>query len=76
MVMFALALASAFATNTLPDTIISMATRNIEFLPVLYLMPTVPAVVGGLLLAGSDRRRPWFSCMAGRLSHVGETPNV
>jgi hypothetical protein len=59
--MFALAVASAFATNTLPDPIISLATRNIELLPVLYLMPTVPAIVGGLLLAGSDMRRPWFS---------------
>ena len=59
--MFALAVASAFATNTLPDPIISLATRNIELLPVLYLMPTVPAIVGGLLLVGSDMRRPWFS---------------
>jgi lipopolysaccharide export system permease protein len=58
--MFALAMASAFATNTLPDPIISMAARNIELLPVLYLIPTVPAIVGGLLLAGSDMRRPDF----------------
>jgi hypothetical protein len=55
--MFALAVAAALGTNTLPDPIISMATRNIELLPVLYLMPTVPAIVGGLLLAGSDIRR-------------------
>ena len=57
--MFALAVVSALATNTLPDPIISMAARNINLLPVLYLMPTAPAIVGGLLLAGSDRRRPW-----------------
>jgi hypothetical protein len=30
-------------------------------LPLLYLMPTVPAIVGGLLLAGSGMRRPTFS---------------
>jgi lipopolysaccharide export LptBFGC system permease protein LptF len=54
--MFALAVASALATNTLPDPIISLATRNIELLPVLYLIPTIPAIVGGLLLAESDMR--------------------
>lgn len=56
--MFALAVICALATNTLPDPIISMAARNINLLPVLYLMPTVPAIVGGLLLIGSDRHRP------------------
>jgi lipopolysaccharide export system permease protein len=55
--MFGLAVASAFATNTLPGPLISMATRNISLMPVLYLMPTVPAIVGGVLLAGSDMRR-------------------
>ena len=58
---FGLAVASAFATNTLPGPLISMATRNINLMPVLYLMPTVPAIVGGVLLAGGDMRRPWFS---------------
>jgi lipopolysaccharide export LptBFGC system permease protein LptF len=69
---FALAVASALATNTLPDPIISMATRNIELLPVLYLMPTVPAIVGGLLLAGSDTRRQRLSGWRRRLGHVTE----
>jgi hypothetical protein len=71
MLTFGLAVVSALATNTLPDPIISMAARNINLLPVLYLMPTVPAIVGGLLLAGSDRHRPWFpasqSCARERL---------
>jgi lipopolysaccharide export LptBFGC system permease protein LptF len=70
--MFALAVASALATNTLPDPIISMATRNIELLPVVYLMPTVPAIVGGLLLAGSDTRRQRLTGWRRRLGHVTE----
>jgi hypothetical protein len=56
-----LAVASAFATNTLPDPIITMVIRNIELLPLLYLLPAVPAIAGGLLLAGSGMRRPRFS---------------
>jgi lipopolysaccharide export LptBFGC system permease protein LptF len=59
--LFGLAVASAFATNTLPDPIITMAIRNIELLPLLYLLPTVPALVGGLLLAGRGMRRPMLS---------------
>ena len=55
--LFVLAIASAFATNTLPDPIITMAIRNIELLPLLYLLPAVPAIVGGLLLAGSGMGR-------------------
>jgi hypothetical protein len=38
-----------------------MAIRNIELLPLLYLLPTVPALVGGLLLAGRGMRRPMLS---------------
>ena len=38
-----------------------MAIRNIDFLPFLYLLPAVPTIVGGLLLVGSDMRRPRFS---------------
>jgi lipopolysaccharide export system permease protein len=68
--MFWLAVASALATNTLPAPITSMATRNIELLPVLYLMPMVPAIVGGLLLAGSDTRRQRLSGRRRRLGHV------
>ena len=60
-VLFVLAVASAFATNTLPDPIITMAIRDIELLPLLYLLPIVPAIVGGLLLAGSGMRRPRLS---------------
>ena len=56
--LFMLAVASAFATNTLPDPIITMVIRNIELLPLLYLLPTVPGLVGGLLLARSGIRRP------------------
>jgi lipopolysaccharide export LptBFGC system permease protein LptF len=59
--LFALAVASAFATNTLPDPIITMAIRDIELLPLLYLLPTMSAIVGGLLLAGSGIRRPRLS---------------
>jgi lipopolysaccharide export system permease protein len=59
--LFILAVASAFATNTLPDPIITMAIRDIELLPLLYLLPTVPAIVGGLLLAGSGMRHPMLS---------------
>jgi hypothetical protein len=63
-----LAIASAFATNTLPDPIITMAIRNIELLPLLYLLPTVPALVGGLLLAGSGRRLPMLSGSGGSIT--------
>jgi lipopolysaccharide export LptBFGC system permease protein LptF len=59
--LFIFAVASAFATNTLPDPIITMAIRNIDLLPLLYLLPTVPALVGGLLLAGRGIRRPMLS---------------
>ena len=70
--MFGLAVVSAFATNTLPGPLISMATRNIDVIPILYLMPTVPAIVGGVLLAGSDMRRPWFSAWPRRPNYVNE----
>jgi len=53
--------ASALATNTLPDPIVLMAIRNIDFLPLLYLLPVVPAIAGWLLLVGSDMRSPMFS---------------
>jgi len=70
--MFGLAVASAFATNTLPGPIISMVTRNINLMPILYLMPTVPAIVGGVLLAGSDIHRPRFSAWARRnMNEIG-----
>jgi hypothetical protein len=59
--LFILAIGSAFATNTLPDPIITMAIRNIDLLPLLYLLPAVPALLGGLLLAGSSMRRPMLS---------------
>ena len=59
--LFVLAVASAFATNTLPDPIISIAIYHIEFLPLLYLLPAMPAIVGGLLLAGSGMRRSRLS---------------
>jgi lipopolysaccharide export LptBFGC system permease protein LptF len=61
MVLFVLAVASALATNTLPDPIVSMTIRKIDFLPFLYLLPAVPTIVGGLLLVGSDLRSPLFS---------------
>jgi lipopolysaccharide export system permease protein len=59
--LFILAIASAFATNTLPDPIIAMAIRDIELLPLLYLLPMVPAIVGGVLLAANGMRPPRFS---------------
>jgi lipopolysaccharide export LptBFGC system permease protein LptF len=59
--LFVLAVASAFATNTLPDPIITVAIRDIALLPLLYLLPAVPAIVGGLLLAGSGMRRSKLS---------------
>jgi lipopolysaccharide export LptBFGC system permease protein LptF len=70
--LFVLAMASAFATNTLPDPIISIAIRNIELLPFLYLLPLLPAVVGGLLLALNDMRRPKFYGGRRRLDHLTE----
>jgi len=70
---FGLAVASGFATNTLPGPIISMAIRNINLVPVLYLMPAVPAIIGGVLLAGSDMRRPWFSAGPRRRDCVNES---
>jgi lipopolysaccharide export LptBFGC system permease protein LptF len=60
-ILFVLAVASALATNTLPDPIVLMAVRNIGFLPFLYLLPAVPTIVGGLLLVGSDMRSPMYS---------------
>jgi hypothetical protein len=42
-----------------------MAIRDFELLPLLYLLPTVPAIVGGLLLAGNGMRRPRFSSRGG-----------
>jgi lipopolysaccharide export LptBFGC system permease protein LptF len=60
-ILLVLAVASALATNTLPDPIVLMTIRNIDFLPFLYLLPAVPTIVGGLLLVGSDLRSPMFS---------------
>jgi lipopolysaccharide export LptBFGC system permease protein LptF len=57
-ILLVLAVASALATNTLPDPIVLMAIRNIDFLPLLYLLPAVPTIAGGLLLVGSDIRSP------------------
>ena len=57
-ILLVLAVASALATNTLPDPIVLMAIRNIDFLPLLYLLPAVPTIAGGLLLVGSDIRLP------------------
>jgi lipopolysaccharide export LptBFGC system permease protein LptF len=60
-ILFVIAVASALATNTLPDPIVLMAIRNIDFLPLLYLLPAVPTIAGGLLLVGSDMRSPMSS---------------
>jgi len=60
-ILFLLAVASALATNTLPDSIVSIAIRNADFLPLLYLLPAAPTIAGGLLLIGSDMRSPMFS---------------
>jgi lipopolysaccharide export system permease protein len=59
-ILFVLAVASALATNTLPDPIVLIAIRYIDFLPFLYLLPVVPTIVGGLLLVASDMRSPIF----------------
>ena len=61
IILFLLAVASALATNTLPDPIVSMAVRNVDFLPLLYLLPAAPAIAGGLLLIRSDMRSQMFS---------------
>jgi lipopolysaccharide export LptBFGC system permease protein LptF len=58
--LFAIAVASALATNFLPDPIISIAVRDSKFLPLLYLLPVTPMIVGWLLLAGSDVRCALF----------------
>ena len=60
-ILFLLAVASALATNTLPDSIVSIVIRNADFLPLLYLLPAAPTIAGGLLLIGSDKRSPMFS---------------
>jgi len=60
-ILLVLAVASALATNTLPDPIVLVAIRNIDFLPLLYLLPAVPTIAGGLLLVGSDMRSPMSS---------------
>jgi lipopolysaccharide export LptBFGC system permease protein LptF len=60
-ILFALAVASALATNTLPDPIVLMAVHNIDLFPLLYLLPAVPTIIGGLLLVGGDIRSPMFS---------------
>jgi lipopolysaccharide export LptBFGC system permease protein LptF len=54
--LFAVAVASALATNFLPDPIVSIAVRDGKLMPLLYLLPVAPMIVGWLLLAGSDRR--------------------
>jgi lipopolysaccharide export LptBFGC system permease protein LptF len=60
-ILLVLAVASALATNTLPDPIVLMAVRNIDFLPFLYLLPALPTIAGGLLLVGGDMRSSMFS---------------
>jgi len=60
-ILLVLAVASALATNTLPDPIVLIAIRNIDFLPLLYLLPAAPTIAGGLLLVGSDMRSPMSS---------------
>jgi lipopolysaccharide export LptBFGC system permease protein LptF len=72
-ILFVLAAASALATNTLPEPIVLMAMRNIDFLPFLYLLPAVPTIVGGLLLVGSDMRSPMYSGRRRRLNRASGT---
>jgi lipopolysaccharide export LptBFGC system permease protein LptF len=72
-ILFVLAAASALATNTLPEPIVLMAMRNIDFLPFLYLLPAVPTIVGGLLLVGSDMRSPMYSGWRRRLNRASGT---
>ena len=60
-ILFMLAVASALATNILPDPIVSTAVRNVDLLPLFYLLPAAPAIAGGLLLIRSDMRSPMFS---------------
>jgi lipopolysaccharide export system permease protein len=55
-IFFAIAVAAALATNFLPDPIVSMAVRNNGLLPLLYLLPAAPTLLGALLLARSDAR--------------------
>jgi len=38
-----------------------MAIRDIELLPLVYLLPMVPAIAGGLLLATRRVHHPTFS---------------
>jgi hypothetical protein len=60
-ILLVLAVASALATNTLPDPIVLMAVRDIDLLPFLYLLPALPTIAGGLLLIGGDMRSSMFS---------------
>jgi lipopolysaccharide export LptBFGC system permease protein LptF len=72
-ILLVLAVASALATNTLPEPIVLMAMRNIDFLPFLYLLPAVPTIVGGLLLVGSEMRSPMYSGWRRRLNRASGT---
>jgi lipopolysaccharide export LptBFGC system permease protein LptF len=60
-ILFVLAVASALATNTLPDPIVLISIHNIGLVPFLYLLPAVPTIIGGLLLVSGDVRAPMFS---------------
>ena len=72
---FVLAVASGLATNTLPGPIVSMALRNLELLPFLYLLPVAPAGIGALLLGISGwpqlrARRPRRTAACGEAQPV------
>jgi lipopolysaccharide export system permease protein len=73
-IRFLLAVVLALATNTLPHPLFEIAVRNVELLPFLYLLPTLPGIVGVLLLVRGDRRLLHFP-RAWRDWHWRPTPS-
>jgi lipopolysaccharide export system permease protein len=77
--LFGVAIVSGLATNALPDVLISAAIRSPGLLPLLYLLPVIPLLVGSLLLLradlalpvlGLDRSRPSAGPAAGLAERV------
>jgi lipopolysaccharide export LptBFGC system permease protein LptF len=51
---FVLAMILGIATNTLPNPLFEFAVRDAALLPLLYLLPTAPGIIGVLLLIRGD----------------------
>jgi lipopolysaccharide export LptBFGC system permease protein LptF len=53
-IRFLIAVLLSLSTNILPNPVFEIASRNIELLPFLYLLPTVPGILGVLLLISEN----------------------